>query len=101
MPTTIPFPTIQQASMTGLVRLLLIILIIYAIYRILARYVFPFAVRYYLKRMEREFYNRNPHLRDEPKKKEGDVTIEQQPGKTKGKISDDTGEYVDYQDIND
>ena len=87
-----------QASATGLFRTIFIILIIYFLFRILSRFVFPWIAAWWLRRFERNFFERNPHLRREEQRKEGEVHIDYMPPGT-SKTGDDDGEYIDYQEI--
>lgn len=86
--------------MTGFARFFFIVIIIYVIFRLLIRYVFPFIVKRYLKRFQNNFYEQNPHLKNQQQKKEGEVNIEHDPSKnSKKKGNDDIGEYVDYEEV--
>ena len=76
----------------ALVRFLLIILIIYFVIRIFTRYIF----RSWLKNVQSNFENQKPQ---DSQKKEGDVTINTKPDKSK-KIDKDDGDYVDFEEIN-
>lgn len=75
----------------ALVRFLFILLIIYFIIRIFTRYV----LRFYLNNMQRKYENQQNQYN---KKREGDVTINTKPNKTK-KIDKDEGDYVDFEEI--
>lgn len=79
------------------VRLILWIIIIYIVYRVLVRYIFPFLVRYFIKNSQEKFYRENPNIR---RKKEGEVSIDYSPKKNNNKdnLTDDIGEYVDYEE---
>lgn len=78
-----------------MLRLILWIIIIYILFRLLVRYVFPFLVRYFVKKSQDKFYEENPNIR---RKKEGEVSIDYVPEKDKKK-KDDEGEYVDYEEV--
>ncbi|AJR04301.1 DUF4834 family protein [Siansivirga zeaxanthinifaciens] len=92
---------LQQASLTGLVRMILIILLIYYGVKILSRLFGPLLLKYIAKKAEQKFgaqfgqFQQRPHEKNV--KKEGEVTIDKMPNmKTSNK---DVGEYVDYEEI--
>ncbi|MBT8311056.1 MAG: DUF4834 family protein [Flavobacteriaceae bacterium] len=90
----------QYASIPGFIRTLLIILLIYYGIKVLTRLFAPYLMRYVSKkagqRFEQQFgqYQRPP----ETTSKEGDVTIDSTPEKTKSS-KDDVGEYVDFEEV--
>jgi len=77
-----------------LLRTLLIIIIIYYLAKLFARYVLPLIARYFIKRTVNKF-NQAQQPRQ---KKEGEINVESKPEKKQ--VSDEMGEYVDYEDIN-
>ena len=82
-----------------LYRLILILLIIYIIYRLLVRYILPHLIKNFLKRQQEKFFEQNPSFREEENRKEGDVKIDnlhKEAGNTKKK---NIGEYVDYEEV--
>jgi len=90
----------QYASIPGVIRTFLIILLIYFGFKIIARLLAPFLMRYVSKKAGQKFeqqfgkYQRPP----EPTRKEGEVTIDKAPGQNKSS-NKDVGEYVDYEEI--
>ena len=90
---------IQFASVTGFLRTILIILLVWYGMRVLARIFTPLLMRYVAKKAEKQFgqqFNRH-HQPKESKKKEGEISIDKMPKqKTSNK---DVGEYVDYEEI--
>ena len=77
--------------MAGFLRTLLVILIVYYAIKLIAKYVLPLFVNQ--PNQHKNFQNdRNSDRR------EGDVTIEGNRPKG-GKISNDEGEYVDFEEI--
>ncbi|MBW6491798.1 MAG: hypothetical protein K0B15_11465 [Lentimicrobium sp.] len=83
----------------GLFRFIIIVFLVYMIFRILSRYIFPWLIRFSLKRFQSRFYKQNPNLRPEKQKKEGEITIKKVKKEEDGKIPDDFGDYVDYEDV--
>ncbi|WP_242093381.1 DUF4834 family protein [Aestuariivivens sediminicola] len=92
---------LQEASVTGFVRTLLIILLIYFGIKIIGRLLTPFLMKYVSKKAEQRFGDQfgqfqNRGQREKPAK-EGEVTIDKMP-KTKAS-NKDVGDYVDYEEI--
>lgn len=89
---------LQYASVTGLVRTLLIILLIYFGVKIVMRLLTPFLMKYVTKKAEKQFGEKFGGFRKEEKQgKVGETTIDKIPKqKTSNK---DVGEYVDYEEI--
>ncbi len=86
--------------MTGLVRFLLIVLIIYFVAILFKRYILPFILRLFIKRMSERAnkYFQQENFRQN--KKKGDITIDFNQ-KSKKVIDKDTGEYVPFEEIDD
>lgn len=92
---------LQQASVTGFVRMILIILLIYYGVKILSRLFAPLLLKFIAKKAEEKFGGQFGQSQQRPQqespKKEGEVTIDKMPNtKTSNK---DVGEYVDYEEI--
>ena len=91
---------LQYASIQGVIRTLLIILLFYFGFKIIARLLAPFLMRYVSKKAEQKFgqqfgqYQRSK----EPVRKEGEVIIDKAPEQNKSS-NKDVGEYVDYEEI--
>tara|TARA_R110000868_G_scaffold91812_3_gene254411 strand:+ start:6860 stop:7135 length:276 start_codon:yes stop_codon:yes gene_type:complete len=89
---------LQFASVTGLLRALLIILVIYYVIKVLARLFSPFLIKFVAKKTEERFGGQfGNQQRQEPPKKEGEITIDKMP-KTKSS-NKDVGDYIDYEEI--
>ena len=88
-----------MASFTGFVRTILILLLIYYGFRILSRLLAPYILRYLSKKTQERFNRQfnNYQQQQEPRKKEGEVSIDKVPQKKTG--GKDVGEYVDYEEI--
>ena len=91
------------AGLPGLFRFLLILIVIYYVFKLLVRYIFPFIVKRYLSKVQKQFYNQNPHLDpDEQKKKEGEVKVDFNSERKENKndnSTDDFGDYIDFEEI--
>ncbi|MFV0540284.1 MAG: DUF4834 family protein [Aestuariibaculum sp.] len=89
---------LQQASFTGFLRTILIILLIYFGIRILSRILKPLLANYIVKKAEEKFGGQfGQYQKQEPLRKEGEVTIDKMPNKKAS--NKDVGEYVDYEEI--
>jgi len=91
---------IQIASLTGVFRLILIVLVIYYAFSLIVRYVMPLIMRKYVNDFQKRFTEENLRSQQEMnKKKEGEVSIKfVNKDKNKSQHPDD-GEYVDYEEI--
>ncbi len=91
---------LQEASLPGLVRTLLILALVYYGVKILSRLFAPALLRYVTKKTEQRFgqqFNSNHHQQRTPQK-EGETTIDKMPNQSKSS-NNDVGEYVDYEEI--
>jgi uncharacterized ion transporter superfamily protein YfcC len=81
-------------------RLILIILLIYAIFSFIMRYVVPSLMRKYVNDFQKQFTGQNQRTNQEENlKKEGEVSItyvEKDKNKTH---NPDDADYVDYEEI--
>jgi len=87
----------QYASFTGLIITLLIILAIYYLFQIIARYIIPLFMKQFLNKMEQKF--KEQHQPNESDEKVGETTILKKPDEKKS--NNNVGEYIDYEDVND
>ncbi|WP_223034289.1 DUF4834 family protein [Hanstruepera marina] len=90
---------LQYASLTGVMKTILIILLVYYGIKILSRLFAPALLRYVTKKAEKQFgqqfnqYNNN----QEQQKREGEVSIDKMPNSKSS--NKNVGEYVDYEEI--
>ena len=93
----------MEASVTGLFRVLIILIAAYYIFKIVVRFVLPFLVRRFLNNAQKNFYKANPHLDPDPKPtgKEGEVKVKTNSTSKVESKTNDFGEYVDYEEIKD
>lgn len=84
--------------MAGFVRFLLIVLLVYLIASLFLRYIFPWVLRLFIKRMSdkarKQYEQENPRTT----KRKGDVSINYKP-KTKKVIDKDTGDYIPFEEV--
>lgn len=93
---------IYEASVTGLFRLILILTVVYAVYKIITRLIVPALMQKYIKDFQQRYTQQNQQQRsNQAQKKEGEVSIsfiDKDKDNNKGHNPDD-GEYVDYEEI--
>ena len=77
----------------GLIRTIFFLTIFYYIFKFVIKYLLP----YFLGKLMGQTQNQN-NKNFQKKKNEGEITIDYVPKKTK-KISNDTGEYIEYEEV--
>ncbi|MDA8572495.1 DUF4834 family protein [Flavobacteriaceae bacterium] len=85
---------IQTASIVGLAKTILIIVLGYTIFKYVMRLLAPLFLRSIARKMERQFHQNAPTSQSQ---KEGEISIDKSP-----KIQSsnkDVGEYVDYEEV--
>ncbi len=90
----------QYASIPGVIRTFLIILLIYFGFKIISRLLAPFLMRYVTKKAGQKFEQQFGQQQRPPKpnRKEGEVIIDKTPEQNRPS-NKDVGEYVDYEEI--
>jgi len=87
----------QEASFTGVLKVILIILLVYYGLKILTRIFAPVLLRYVSKKAGEKFQQQFNQYQHQTNQDEGEVTIDKKP---KRKSSNkDVGEYIDYEEI--
>lgn len=91
---------LQSASISGFIRTILIMGLIYYGIKFLSRLFAPYLMRYVAKKADQRFgqqfsQNQKP---EQTKQKEGEVSIDKTPKQNKNS-NKDVGEYVDYEEI--
>ena len=80
-----------------LLRTILIIVLVYYLFKLIARYAMPWIAKYFIKKTQDNLRKQYESQNEMNKKKEGEVNIDSSPNK---KTSlNDVGEYVDYEDV--
>jgi hypothetical protein len=93
-------PLIQEASLTGVFKLILIVLAIYYAFSLIMRYVIPKLMRKYVDNFQKQFTQENQRVQDEMnRKKEGEISIKFVNKDKNNSQHPDDGEYVDYEEI--
>ena len=85
--------------MIGLFRFLFWFFLISYILRILGRYVFPILLKRYINKKQSQF-NQQFNQQDSSLEKEGKVSIKTKTKKSKNDTND-MGEYVDFEELDD
>ncbi|MBT8394277.1 MAG: DUF4834 family protein [Flavobacteriaceae bacterium] len=89
---------LQYASLTGFVRTILIILLVYFGVKILTRLFAPILFKHVAKKAEKKFGQQfgNYQPKETPKK-EGEISIDKMPNRKES--NKDVGDYVDFEEI--
>ncbi len=87
----------QEASLQGVLKVILIILLIYYGLKVLTRLFGPLLLRYVTKKAGEKFQQQFNQYQQPQGSDEGDVTIEKKP--TGNSSNKDVGEYIDYEEI--
>ncbi len=91
-----------EASFTGVLRTVLIILLVYFGLKIFLRYFGPMILRYFMKKMgrkfEKQFNQQFGGFQEQARNKEGKVSIDKKP-KSNQRSDKKVGEYIDYEEI--
>ena len=85
----------------GLIRTLLILALVYYVFKFLARLFAPFIQKYAVNKMQEKFnqqYQGGTHA-EEQREPEGKTTVVAKPKSDKGINTDNTGEYVDFEEV--
>ena len=90
---------LQEASVTGFLRTILIILLVYYGIKILTRMFAPYLVRYMSKKMQQRYGGQFQQYQ-EPRQQynEGETIIDKMPEKDESS-NKKVGEYIDYEEI--
>jgi hypothetical protein len=91
---------LQEASIVGLMKTILIILLVYFGIKILARLFAPFLMKTLVKKAEKRFGQQfgNQQAQQQKTQPEGEVSIDKIPRSQKSSNTK-VGEYVDYEEI--
>ncbi len=86
----------QEASFTGLLRVLLIIMLVYYILKFIGRYLLPLFIHRTVSKMEARM--REQQEANKPQGKVGETVIDRKPSHYK-ETPQDKGEYIDYEEV--
>ena len=85
---------IQTASIVGLAKTILILLLAYSIFKYVMRLISPWIIRSMARKMAQKFNQPPPNYNSQ---NEGDISIDKTEKKQRPK--QDVGEYVDYEEL--
>lgn len=83
----------------GLFRFIVILIIIYYVFKLLGRYVFPYLIKRQLRKAQERMGVQPEEDIKEAKKKSGQVNIDYIPKRQKKSNSKQSGDYVDFEDV--
>jgi hypothetical protein len=92
--------------MESFLKFVFILILIWLGFRLFIRYVFPWLLMYWVKRkqkkmMEQMGINPDAFTQEDKEKKDGEVSIDKNPKKDKKGSTENMGEYVDFEDVDD
>ena len=91
---------IYEASIPGLFRLIIVLTVVYVVYKIITRLIVPSLMQKYIKDFQQRYteqngYQSNNHVQ----KKEGEVSITYVDKENNRVRKPDDGDYVDFEEI--
>lgn len=91
---------LQQASLYGFVRTILIIVLVWYVIKTLTRLFAPFLMRYMSNKVQQKFEGQfgQQQQRSQPNQKDGETVIDKIPNRNTTSNSK-VGEYIDYEDV--
>ncbi len=87
----------QEASLQGVLKIILIIALIYYGLKVVTRIFGPLLLKYVTKKAGEKFKQRFEQYQEPEYSQEGEVTIEKKSKSTSS--NKDVGEYIDYEEI--
>ncbi|MDT0677218.1 DUF4834 family protein [Autumnicola musiva] len=87
-----------EASFSGVLKTILIILLVYFGLKILFRLLGPLLLKYFMKKMGKKFQDQFNQYQQPSQEKKGKVSIDKKPRKG-SKSNKNVGEYIDYEEI--
>lgn len=90
-----------EASLSGVLKTVLIVLLVYFGLKILLRYFGPLILKWFLKKMGQKFekqFHQQFGGAQRPQDKKGKVSIDKKPKNSK-QSNKNVGEYIDYEEI--
>jgi len=89
----------QEAGLVNVLRTILIILVIYYVFKIVMRFAFPLLMKRFMGKMEKKFQQQQGQYRpDQHTTKVGETSIDKKPD-SNSSTNNNVGEYVDYEDV--
>ncbi len=89
----------QEAGVINFMKTILIIVAIYYVLKLIARFVLPLFLKKMMQKVEKKFKEQqHQNSSNETHVKEGETIIDKAPS-TRAENSKNVGEYVDYEDV--
>lgn len=86
-----------------LIRTILIIILVYYVFKILSRLFAPYLMKYASKKMgekfEKQYKAQQQYKRNTPQYKEGETVIDKKPHSSNSNSSNKVGEYIEFEEI--
>lgn len=88
----------QEAGLVNFLRTILVILLIYYVLKLIARYVFPLFFKKMMSSMEKKFNEQQQNKTSQGSdSKIGETVVDKTP--SQGRSNDKVGEYVDFEEV--
>ena len=88
----------QEASLQGLFRTVMIIFMVYYGLKIIGKLVFPMIFKRFVGKFEERVRNQQQQQEPQSNEQVGETTIDKKPNSAK-ESNKDVGDYVDYEDV--
>ena len=89
----------QQAGLINLMKTILIIITIYYVLKLIARFILPLFLKKMMQKVEKKFNEQQyQNSSNKTNVKEGETVVDKAPN-TQSKSNKSVGEYVDYEDV--
>jgi hypothetical protein len=88
----------QEAYVTGFLRTILIIILIYYGLKYVGKILFPIFFQKIVKNVEKKVREQQGYQPEQDHVKEGETTIDRKPRQNK-ESNNTVGEYIDYEDV--
>jgi len=88
----------QEAGPVNFMRTILILIIIYYVFKLIARYVLPFFLKRFIHKMQDKAQQQYGNQQQETNVNVGETSIDKKPNQ-EGQSKNSVGEYVDYEEI--
>ncbi len=85
----------------GLLRFIVIVIVVYYLFVLFARYVLPILLAMFVRRAQKNMMGDQYKAQDVKRKKEGEVNVDFIPKKKKKGKKENLGDYTDFEEIKD
>jgi hypothetical protein len=84
----------------GFIRFVFIVIIVYYLFKLVARYIMPYLLSLFIKRAQDKMMgNVSSNSGAKSSKKEGEVSVKSKPQKSAKANKENIGDYVDFEDV--